>query len=259
VGYDFSAEAIAAARRETASDGLTNLVFQEADVATLTIDNQLDIAFAFDSIHDQAHPDRMLANIFQALKPGGIFLVQEIQGHSHVHHNQDHPMAPFVYTVSCMHCMSVSLSQDGMGLGAAWGQEKAQEMLTAAGFRRHPDSCTGWRFAKRLLRGTETEVTHQGTQCGACETVDGKGNAAIRRFVQASLGESVISNLTQRQISRPSQPSLRCAATHSGFPMPQPASAGKKWRDVRTGVICGFVPFAGLFEEGQDEGNGLRC
>lgn len=43
-------------------------------------------------------------------------------------------MAPFVYTVSCMHCMSVSLSQDGMGLGAAWGQEKAQEMLAAAGF-----------------------------------------------------------------------------------------------------------------------------
>jgi hypothetical protein len=33
-----------------------------------------------------------------------------------------------------MHCMTVSLAQDGVGLGAMWGQEKAQEMLSAAGF-----------------------------------------------------------------------------------------------------------------------------
>jgi ubiquinone/menaquinone biosynthesis C-methylase UbiE len=133
-GYDISAEPIVAARREAGIDGLANVMFEQADVAQLSMKNELDIAFAFDAIHDQAHPDRMLSNIYRALKPGGVFLIQEIQGHSHVHHNMAHPIAPFVYTVSCMHCMSVSLSQDGMGLGAAWGQEKATEMLAAAGF-----------------------------------------------------------------------------------------------------------------------------
>lgn len=33
-----------------------------------------------------------------------------------------------------MHCMTVSLAQGGMGLGAMWGREKASEMLKEAGF-----------------------------------------------------------------------------------------------------------------------------
>ena len=43
-------------------------------------------------------------------------------------------IAPFIYTISCMHCMSVSLANHGMGLGAAWGREKAVEMLNEAEF-----------------------------------------------------------------------------------------------------------------------------
>lgn len=46
------------------------------------------------------------------------------------------PLAPFLYTFSCMHCMTVSLALDGAGLGAMWGQQKAEEMLTEAGFGR---------------------------------------------------------------------------------------------------------------------------
>jgi len=33
-----------------------------------------------------------------------------------------------------MSCMPVSLAQNGAGLGAMWGREKALEMLEAAGF-----------------------------------------------------------------------------------------------------------------------------
>jgi len=32
--------------------------------------------------------------------------------------------------------MSVSLAQGGLGLGTMWGEEKAREMLQAAGFTR---------------------------------------------------------------------------------------------------------------------------
>ena len=72
--------------------------------------------------------------IARALREDGTYLMQDIAGSSHHHLNMDHPVGPLLYTVSCMHCMSVSLAQDGMGLGALWGEEKAVEMLRAAGF-----------------------------------------------------------------------------------------------------------------------------
>lgn len=44
--------------------------------------------------------------------------MQDIQGSSQVHNNIGHPIGTFLYTVSTMHCMTVSLVQDGDGLGA---------------------------------------------------------------------------------------------------------------------------------------------
>ncbi len=48
--------------------------------------------------------------------------------------NLDHPLGPWLYTSSCMHCVPVSLEQGGQGLGAMWGGQKAREMLAEAGF-----------------------------------------------------------------------------------------------------------------------------
>lgn len=60
--------------------------------------------------------------------------MQDIAGSSQVQQNMEHPIAPFLYTISCMHCMTVSLSQNGKGLGAMWGKELACKMLNEAGF-----------------------------------------------------------------------------------------------------------------------------
>jgi len=49
--------------------------------------------------------------------------------------NLDNPIGTFLYTISCMHCMTVSLAQGGEGLGAVWGEQKALELLAEAGFR----------------------------------------------------------------------------------------------------------------------------
>ena len=89
---------------------------------------------AFDSIHDQAHPAVVLANIARALKPGGVFLMVDIQASSHVLENLEVPWAAFLYTVSLMHCMTVSLALDGDGLGTVWGHQTAVRMLGEAGF-----------------------------------------------------------------------------------------------------------------------------
>ncbi|MGH9959339.1 MAG: transcriptional regulator, partial [Pyrinomonadaceae bacterium] len=68
------------------------------------------------------------------LKQDGVYLMQDINGTSHLHKDIEHPLGTLIYTVSCMHCMTVSLAQGGEGLGAAWGEEKTREYLRKAGF-----------------------------------------------------------------------------------------------------------------------------
>ena len=48
--------------------------------------------------------------------------------------NKENVLAPHLYMMSTMHCMPVSLGQDGAGLGTMWGVELATEMLGKAGF-----------------------------------------------------------------------------------------------------------------------------
>lgn len=133
-GYDISAEAITRARNEAQSLNLGNIYFQVKDATTLNENSKYDLICTFDAVHDQAKPDVVLKRIFQALRPDGVYLMQDIRASSDVAGNLDHPIAPFLYTISCMHCMTVSLAVNGMGLGAMWGEEKALEMLQDAGF-----------------------------------------------------------------------------------------------------------------------------
>lgn len=134
VGVDFSKEAVAFANQESRARGLTNIRFEEHDAARWVEPEAFDLIFTFDAVHDQADPAKVLRNIGASLKPDGIYLMQDIKARSCIRLNTEHPMGPFLYTISCMHCMSVSLAYNGAGLGAMWGRELAQQMLAEAGF-----------------------------------------------------------------------------------------------------------------------------
>ena len=133
-GYDISEEGVQAGRAEAERLGLTNASFEVRDVTLIGGEASYDLITAFDAIHDQAKPAKVLAGIAGALREGGAFLMQDIRGSSHLHKNLDHPIAPLLYTISCMHCMTVSLASGGDGLGTMWGQELAETMLGEAGF-----------------------------------------------------------------------------------------------------------------------------
>ncbi|KUI26323.1 class I SAM-dependent methyltransferase [Mycobacterium sp. GA-2829] len=133
-GLDFSDEGLGAGRAEAQRLGLTNAQFVATDVATLDVTDAYDVITAFDAIHDQAQPAQVLANIHRALRPGGIFLMVDIKASSRLEDNVGAPLAPYLYTVSAMHCMSVSLGLDGAGLGTCWGRQVAASMLADAGF-----------------------------------------------------------------------------------------------------------------------------
>ena len=133
-GYDLSEEAIDAANTFAEERQLSNTHFAVKDITHLDEPEAYDLVTAFDIVHDQKDPEAVLANIHSVLKPDGTFLMQDIAGSSYLEKNMDHPIGPFGYTVSTMHCMTVSLAQGGAGLGTMWGEELAEQMLTAAGF-----------------------------------------------------------------------------------------------------------------------------
>ncbi|MBS1695460.1 MAG: class I SAM-dependent methyltransferase [Actinobacteria bacterium] len=133
-GYDFSGPAIEDARAEAAALGLGNAGFARQDVAALDVVEAFDAITVFDAIHDQADPARVLANIHRALRPGGVLLMVDIKASSNLEDNIEIPWASWFYTASAMHCMTVSLSEGGAGLGAMWGRQLATAMLAEAGF-----------------------------------------------------------------------------------------------------------------------------
>ncbi len=133
-GYDFSEEGVAAGKKEAKSWGLSNSKFAVKDVATIDDKAAFDLITAFDAIHDQAHPGRVLKGIADALRPGGTFLMVDIAASSNLEENLQHPLAPMLYSISTLHCMTVSLALGGDGLGTVWGEQLACKMLAEAGF-----------------------------------------------------------------------------------------------------------------------------
>jgi 2-polyprenyl-3-methyl-5-hydroxy-6-metoxy-1,4-benzoquinol methylase len=138
MGMDLSQEAVTSAREEASRRGCDNVEFVAVDLSDFdrtAEPESFDCITTFDAIHDQAKPLNVLKGIHRALKPDGFYLMQDISGTSHVHQDIEHPIGTFLYTISCMHCMTVSLAQGGEGLGAMWGEEQTRDYLRQAGFR----------------------------------------------------------------------------------------------------------------------------
>ena len=134
VGFDISEAGLATGIAEAERKRLTNVRFEQQDAARLEASEQFDFITTFDAVHDQARPDLVLRGIAQSLRPDGVYLCVDIAASSALADNLTHPLAPFLYTISCMHCMTVSLATGGMGLGTMWGEQKARQMLADAGF-----------------------------------------------------------------------------------------------------------------------------
>jgi SAM-dependent methyltransferase len=139
VGIDLSAEAIEKAQGEALRRHIDNIDFYILDAASLKENKDwigsVDYVTAFDAIHDQTRPLDALKGVYHILAPNGIFSMVDIAAESHLFDNQNHPMGPFLYTVSLMHCLPVGLVDGGTGLGMMWGRQQAVDMLTLAGFR----------------------------------------------------------------------------------------------------------------------------
>ena len=136
-GMDLSSEAVMFAWQTAAEKKLRNVEFIVTDLSNFdeTAEREaFDVITTFDAVHDQKFPLSVLKGIHRALRSDGVYVMQDIRGSSLMHRNIDHPIGTFLYTVSCMHCMTVSLAQGGEGVGAMWGEEMTREYLAKAGF-----------------------------------------------------------------------------------------------------------------------------
>ena len=134
-GYDRAPASIASASAEAERRALHNVRFEVRDAAELE-PGAYDLVLALDVVHDLAHPRETLRVIRDALRPGGALLMAEHALSHRPEENAAHPLGALLYTVSLFHCMTASLSEDGEGLGIAWGEERIRAALADAGFAR---------------------------------------------------------------------------------------------------------------------------
>ena len=135
-GYDLSHEAVSRANDRAEAADLANVDFAVGDVASLEEVRVYDLILGLETIHKQAFPRLVLRNIANALRRNGVFLMQELAASSHVGRNVENPFAPMLYALSLMHAVPAALAQEGEALGRMWGEERARQMLTDAGFAK---------------------------------------------------------------------------------------------------------------------------
>jgi ubiquinone/menaquinone biosynthesis C-methylase UbiE len=136
-GLDFDARSIQIARGHARREGLAERVtFLAASIDALPSSPGWDFISSFDVIHDLPDPPGALQQIRRALNAGGTYLMVEPKVAEDLQDNVRNPFARMLYAMSCLHCVPQSLAQGGPGLGACWGERRAESMARAAGFTR---------------------------------------------------------------------------------------------------------------------------
>jgi len=133
-GFDAHAGSLERARANAKTAGLGDRITFEVVDCTKLPAAKFDFVSTFDVVHDSVDPDALLKSIRGALKPGGTYLMVEVNVSSNVEDNIN-PMGKLMYSMSTLYCMTVSLAHGGAGIGACMGEAKARELVAAAGFK----------------------------------------------------------------------------------------------------------------------------
>ena len=132
-GYDAHPGSLERARNNARAAGLGDRISFEVVDCTRLPAAKFDFISTFDVVHDSIDPLGLLRSIRGGLRPGGTYLMVEVNVSARLEDNIS-AMGRMMYSMSTLYCMSVSLGGGGAGIGACMGEEKARELAKRAGF-----------------------------------------------------------------------------------------------------------------------------
>lgn len=132
-GFDVHPGSVERARANAGAEGVSDRVTFEVRDGTALPERAFDFMSTFDVVHDSVDPVALLRSIRKALKPGGTYLMTEVNVSANLEDNIG-PLGKMMYSTSTLYCMTVSLAHGGAGIGACMGEPKARELAQEAGF-----------------------------------------------------------------------------------------------------------------------------
>ena len=156
VGYDLIEDSVAMGVAKAEAEGLENVSFEKRDVTTMTHDGHFDVVTAFDTVHDQAKPDVLLAGIARALKPGGIYLMSDVKASTFLENNLEHT-ARSLLLLGLVHALHVRFAGAGRhGPGRRVGRGEGQGDDQGGGTPARRRQADRDRSVQQLLHCPET-------------------------------------------------------------------------------------------------------
>ena len=133
-GYDLDAASIAAARQAAADAGVGDRArFEMRDAADPTIDGAYDLVMALEMVHDVPDPVGILRTMRSlAGRDGAVLVADERTEESFSVPTNE--MERFFYSFSTLHCLAVSMQDDGAGTGTVIRPDTMRRYATDAGF-----------------------------------------------------------------------------------------------------------------------------
>jgi len=135
-GFDMSEESLARARTDAQQKEVADRVeFRRVSATDLPDNSKFDVITSFDAIHDMVDPCGVLRAIRRALADDGTYFMVEPRAGDTLAENLG-PMGAMMYSMSTLHCLTVSLAHGGEGIGTAIGPTKIRQLAEQAGFTR---------------------------------------------------------------------------------------------------------------------------
>ncbi|XP_071964273.1 S-adenosylmethionine-dependent methyltransferase Rv2258c-like isoform X2 [Antedon mediterranea] len=137
IGVDFVSEQLETGRRRAKERNICNVTFQVQNIEELPKewDEKFDFVFCHNVVHDLAHPKKGLSEFHRVQKTSGMGVIMDLNLHTKHSENVHINYAVQKYMFSMLYCVPGSMYfEGGEGLGAAWGMEKAMELIQGAGF-----------------------------------------------------------------------------------------------------------------------------
>jgi 2-polyprenyl-3-methyl-5-hydroxy-6-metoxy-1,4-benzoquinol methylase len=138
-GYETSLQAIERGRGHAREAGVANVHFHDVSVEPLPDTPTFGLITTFDCLHDMTRPQEAAAAIRRAIIPEGVWFIADINGDESFEANlRTRPLAPMLYAISTMSCMSSALAEEG---GAGYGtlglpEPEMRRLVEGAGFSR---------------------------------------------------------------------------------------------------------------------------